>query len=213
MMSLTSWPGFAAGCIFTLLLLPVIGSEAPQDEKPAAQQEKPGAEGLAEMMEKAKKYTQPGSHHELLERFLGTWDTETRVFMGEQTTKPERGTAECTWLMKGRWLQTRAQGAMMGRQFDSFSLMGYDNFKQSYVATMVSSWDTAMNRAEGDLDPGGEVLILYGTIDEYLTGEHDKMVKLVWRFLSDDEIIQEFHDLPIGEKNTKVVEIRYTRKS
>ena len=73
--------------------------------------------------------------------------------------------------------------------------------------------DTAMSRAEGDLDPGGKVLLLYGTIDEYLTGEHDKMVKTVFRFLSPDKMIMEIHDLPIGEQNTKVVEVTYTRRS
>jgi hypothetical protein len=89
--------------------------------------------------------------------------------------------------------------------------MGYDNFKQSYVTTMVSTMDTAMLHAEGDMDPSGKALLAYGTLDEYLTGEHDKMVKYVWRFVSDDEIVLEIHDLPIGEHNTKVVEITYSR--
>ena len=48
-------------------------------------------------------------------------------------------------------------------------------------------------------------------LDEYLTGEHDKMVKSVFRFVSEDEMKLEVHDLPIGESNTKVVEITYTR--
>jgi hypothetical protein len=89
--------------------------------------------------------------------------------------------------------------------------MGYDNFKMSFVVTTVSSMDTAMNRSEGDLDPGGKALLLYGTLDEYLTGEHDKMVKTVFRFNSADEIVMAIHDLPIGENNTKVVEIKYSR--
>jgi hypothetical protein len=83
--------------------------------------------------------------------------------------------------------------------------------KQSYVVGTVTNIDTAMAYAEGDMDPGGDVLLLYGTIDEYLTGEIGKMVKTVFRFLSEDEIVMEVHDLPIGEKNTKVFEIRYTR--
>ena len=53
---------------------------------------------------------------------------------------------------------------------------------------------------------------MYGTLDEYLTGEHDKMVKTIWRFISKDEMVMEVHDLHIGEKNTQVIEIRYTRK-
>ena len=101
----------------------------------------------------------------------------------------------------------------MGRAMQSFSIMGYDNFKMSYVVTSVSSMDTAMNRAEGDMDPSGKAMLLYGTLDEYLTGEHDKMVKTVWRFPADDKMIMEIHDLPIGEKNTKVVEIVFTKKS
>ena len=52
---------------------------------------------------------------------------------------------------------------------------------------------------------------VYGTIDEYLTGENDKAVKNVWRFPSDDRMILEVHDLAIGEENTKVVEVTFTR--
>jgi hypothetical protein len=61
------------------------------------------------------------------------------------------------------------------------------------------------------MDPSGNALLSYGTIDEYLTGEHDKMVKYVWRFPSKDKMVLEIHDLPIGENNTKVLEFAYTR--
>jgi hypothetical protein len=106
----------------------------------------------------------------------------------------------------------RSSGSLMGMPIESFHMMGYDNFKQSYVSANVSTMDTALNTIEGDMDPGGRALIGYGTIDEYLTGEHDKAVKSVWRFISDDEMVLEIHDLAIGEKNTKVLELRYKRK-
>jgi hypothetical protein len=54
-------------------------------------------------------------------------------------------------------------------------------------------------------------LIGYGTLDEYTTGENDKMVKYAFRFLDADKIVLEIHDLPIGETNTKVLEFTYTR--
>lgn len=123
----------------------------------------------------------------------------------------EKGTAEFSWLMPGRWLQNRARGTMMGQQAEFFYLIGYDNFKMSYVTTTVSNFDTAMLRFEGDMTQDGKALISYGTLDEYTTGEHDKMVKSVWRFLDADTIVLEVHDLPIGEVNTKVFEIKYTR--
>jgi hypothetical protein len=181
------------------------GSITAQDAKKAEQD-------MAAMMAKAKKFTDPGKQHEVLKRFLGKWNTESRFFMGTQATPPEKGTSECSWLIDGRWIKFDAKGTMMGKPMQSFTIMGYDNFKMSFVMTTVQSVDTSMNRSEGDMDPSGKALITYGTIDEYLTGEHDKMVKYVWRFLSEDKIVLEVHDLPIGENNAKVVELTFTRQ-
>ena len=180
----------------------------------AGNQDEPASTAAFEkMMERAKRFTQPGQQHKTLDRFLGEWKTESRIFMAGKAAKPEAGKATFSWLMKGRWLQANLSGKMMGRPVEGFYLIGYDNFKMSFVQTAVNSIDTAMVRQEGDMDPGGKALLLYGTLDEYLTGEHDKMVKTVWRFPSEDKIIMELHDLPIGEKNTKVVEIVFTKEA
>ncbi|MCC6671740.1 MAG: DUF1579 family protein [Planctomycetes bacterium] len=203
--------GALAGSLFVPLALPDASGGAPQDPKKEAPAHGQGGGDMAAMMAKAAKFIQPGPQHKALERFLGRWNTETRVFMAGQATPPDKGTAEVTWQIEGRWLLSKAQGRMMGMPISSCAWIGYDNFKMSYVVTMVSSMDTAMTRSEGDMTQDGKSLITYGTLDEYLTGEHDKMVKYVWRFLSDDEIVLEVHDLPIGEVNTKVVEMRYVR--
>jgi hypothetical protein len=171
----------------------------------------PPQDPMKEMMEKARKWTQPGEQHKLLERFVGKWDVELRMYMGENATPPEKCTAEVRWLMDGRWIESDWSGQMMGMPIRGHHLFGYDNFKMSYVMTAVTSFDTAMNHAEGDMTPDGKSLVLYGTLDEYLTGEHDKMVKYAYRFVSADEIKLEIHDLPIGEVNTKVVEFTYKR--
>lgn len=176
-----------------------------QDEKPAAPPD------AAQMMAKARKYIEPGKNHKHLERFLGKWKTELRIFMGPKAGKPEPGEAEFSWLVPGRWLQYKSTGTMMGMPMEMHSLMGYNNFKQSFVSANINSVDTAMIYSEGDMDPSGKAIISYGTLDEYLTGEHDKMVKSVWRFVSPDSMTLEVHDLPIGENNTKVFEITYTR--
>ena len=129
--------------------------------------------------------------------------------MAGKPTPPEKGTAEFSWLMPGRWLKQESNGTIMGQPMKTFMLLGYDNFKMSYVSTQVSNLDTAMTHAEGDMDPGGKALLMYGTLDEYTTGEHDKMVRYIWRFPSADRMILEIHDLPIGENNTKVIEVVY----
>jgi hypothetical protein len=175
------------------------------------EQSQPSQSDMAAMMAKAKRFTQPGEAHKVLERFLGKWTTETRMFGMGKAMPAEKGTAEFSWLMPGRWLKGETTGTMMGLPTQTLTLIGYDNFKQSYVSTTVSSLDTAMNHMEGDMDPSGKALISYGTLDEYLTGEHDKMVKYVWRFTSPTQLILEVHDLPIGETNTKVVEITFRK--
>jgi len=71
---------------------------------------------------------------------------------------------------------------------------------------------TAMNHAEGMRDRTGKVLTLYGTMDEPMTGEHDKPVKYVLRVLGPDKHVYEIHDLAIGEPHTMVIEVTYTRK-
>ncbi len=174
-------------------------------------QQSPQAE-IAAAMAKAKQFTQPGPNHKVLERFIGAWSTETRVFGMGKPMPAEKGSAQFAWLMPGRWVKSESSGSMMGMQIQSFMLLGYDNFKQSFVFSGVSTMDTFMSRLEGDLDQSGKTLIAYGTLDEYLTGEHDKMVKYVWRFQSTSQMLLEVHDLAIGEANTKVIEISFTKK-
>ncbi len=179
----------------------------------AQEQQQSSGDALAEMMAKAQKYTQPAEHHKKLERFVGEWDMEIRITMQGAPGTATKGSSTIKWLMPGRWLQMESTGTMMGLPLNTFTLLGYDNFKQSYVTTSVSSIDTAMNRSEGDFTPYDKALVVYGTLDEYLTGEHDKMVKTVYRFISDDELMIEVYDLPIGEVNNQVLEFKMTRKA
>ena len=198
---------------FALAIPFVLAAALPAPSPSSAGEPQPPATvDMAEMMKHAARYTQPGEPHRLLERFLGEWESETRITLPGEKTPAERGTSRASWAMEGRWLRVENEGTLMQMPIRSFALLGYDNFKMSYVMTSVSSMDTAMNHAEGDVDPKTGALVLYGTIDEYLTGEHDKMVRYVWRFPDADTIRFEVHDLPIGETDTLVVEVLYRRK-
>ena len=167
---------------------------------------------MAAMMAKAKKFTEPGTGHKALEKFLGTWTVDQRFVMAGKEGKPEMGEQKCDWALTGRFIECKLAGQMMGRPMESRMIIGYDNFKMSYRMVTFNTIDTAMNTAEGDMTRDGKALIMYGTLDEYLTGEHDKMVKYLWRFESADSHRFEVHDLPIGEQNTMVILVRSTRK-
>jgi hypothetical protein len=184
---------------------PALGEAADDPSNAAIQAD------IQKAMAAAAKFVQPGEHHKALERFLGSWTTTTTtMFMGRRQAG-ETGTASGAWLIPGRWLKLDYELSMAGMRFTGVTIIGYDNFKMSYVATTVTSADTAMVRYEGDMDPSGDALIMYGTLDEYITGEHDKMVKYLWRFTNDNRIVLEVHDLPIGERNTQVIEVAFDR--
>ncbi len=170
------------------------------------------AEELAEMLSRAEKYTAPGDRHKLLAGFVGKWSTKTWITLGGTKSEPETGTADFRWLVENRWLASETRGTFLGAAFEAHSVLGYDNFKMSYVTSSVTNMDTAMHYAEGDMDDSGETLLLFGTLNEYLTGEHDKMTQTVWRFPDPDRMIVEVHDLSMGETHTKVVEVHYTRQ-
>ncbi len=168
---------------------------------------------LAEGMRRWQETMKAGPQHKGLEKFLGTWETATRFQMGGNWSAADKGTAEFTWLFPGgKWLQQKTRGTMMGMPMEGFGVHGYDNYKRKYVGLWINSLGTNMLTFEGNYDRTRKTMLEFGTMDEPMTGEHDKMVRYVTREISADEFVLEVHDLPIGEEGAKVVEVRYTRK-
>ena len=171
--------------------------------------------------EEYKKIIQPSAKHKVLERFLGTWEQTTRFWMmGPQGPAAEaKGEVVNKWLVEGMWMSGESTGKKSGNPMldafvptKSFTIMGYDNYKKKFVTVHLQDKSTALSTGYGNLTRDGKTLISYGTIDEPLTGEHDKMVKYIHRFHDADHITLEIHDLAIGEENTKVVEMEFRRK-
>ena len=167
-------------------------------------------EGMARWMQTC----QAGQAHERLKELLGSYDTVTRIQMDPSQPPMElKGSGAFTWLAEGKWIQLEWTGTMMnGKPGSVLWVLGYDNFKERYVTTMIDSMQTCMNSASGHFDSSGDDLILWGTIDEPMTPEQDKTVKYVYRGFGKDAFVFEIHDMMIGESNTKVVEIAFKRK-
>jgi hypothetical protein len=200
----------------SVLVLTALASSLPwtQDAKPQRfthPMPKDPEAGMARWIQTCKA----GPAHERLVELLGRYDLVTRI-RGMDASQPVmelKSSGEFTWLAEGKWLQLKWTGTMMnGQQGSGLWLLGYDNFKERYVSTMVDSMQTCMNSASGHFDESGDDLILWGTIDEPMTPEQDKTVKYVYRGFGQDAFVFEIHDMMIGESNTKVVEIAFKRK-
>ena len=160
----------------------------------------------AGMMKKMEEHATPGMRHALLGHLIGKWKTEMSVMGGP----PTAGTAEFRWILGKRYVQQTFHGTMMGKEYEGMSLFGYDNYKKKFTGTWIDTLSTTKNDGEGLLDRTGRIITWYGTMDEYLTGEHDKPVRYVLDLTKDDELRFEVHDLVLGD-NSKVIDIHYSR--
>lgn len=163
------------------------------------------------MMKMWEQVSTPGAAHQRLNSLVGKWNTESRMWMDPQNPIVTKGTAEMKWVLGGRFLQQDFSGEMLGKPLNGIGFTGYDNYSMKYVSFWVDNSATAMFTMEGTFDQSGTVLTMYGKMDEWMTGERDKNVKYVTRLTGADSMTFEIHDLAIGETNTKVVEIVYTR--
>jgi hypothetical protein len=168
---------------------------------------------MDEMMKKMMELAAPGAPHKKLAELVGTWESSTAMTMypGQPPTVT-KGTAVYTMVLGGRFLAQDVKAEMMGMPFTGIGYTGYNNFDKKYTMFWIDSFGTVMSTAEGSADQTGRVISFYGKMDEPGTGEHDKNVKYVIRMIDKDKHILEIHDLAIGEPNTKVVEVTYTRK-
>jgi hypothetical protein len=175
---------------------------------------KPMTPEMQEMMKKWEEVMTPGPMHKVLARMEGIWNMESRMWMGGPDAPPTvtRGTAVMNMVLGGRFLRQDITSEMMGRPMEGVGFTGYDNFNKKFIGSWVDNFSTAMVTMEGFISQDGNILTMYGTMDEPMTGEHDKHVKYVTRFIEHDRHAFEIHDLSIGEPHTKVVEIVYTRK-
>jgi hypothetical protein len=122
-----------------------------------------------------------------------------------------KGTAEFTWLAPNKWIQCHQEGSMIGIPIQSTSTIGYDNFKERYVAAYVDSLQTDLRTASGSIANEGKDLVLWGHTDDPMTSEQDKLVKYVYRNFGGDIWTLEVHDM-MRDTKTKVCEYQFKRK-
>lgn len=157
--------------------------------------------GMAAWMESM----QPGKPHEMLSKLVGDWEVRTQMFMGRDADPMEtifQSSAEMT--MGGRYLEQRGKGSFMGMSMDSLLVLGYDNVRQLFHATMFDSTGTGVRTLYGNLDETGRVLTFVGPMDEPMTGEIGKSFRVVMTFESADRYSYTIDEILYGEPFTVV---------
>lgn len=168
---------------------------------------------MAAMQAGMKQANSLGEHHRALGDLVGEWEVEIALMMPGMPPQSSPGTATYEWIIEGRWLGQRVTGTLMGMPYQGFSIIGFDGYAKNHVSASVSSMDTALNVARGlVVDPSNKTTAVYGTLDEYTTGELRKPFKVVTKVQDANRHVVEVWDLGIGEAGAKVLEFRYKRK-
>ena len=169
--------------------------------------EGPG-ESLAKIMKKGEIYATPRDQHRFLEQMQGKWKTSSVVM----ETEPQFGFSDNTMILGGRFLEMNYGGAFLGLKLEGKVTLGYDNYKNKFTVVYIDNLNTSIRTAEGLLDHTGAVLTLWGTMDEWLTDEHDKPVMYKYELLDQQSFQFEVHDLSLAPRSTKVISVRYIKQ-
>jgi hypothetical protein len=197
--------------VLILVLTLIVSNESFSQQKKKSAKKMPSEE---EMMKRWQEFMTPGTQHKMLEESVGTWDAVVKIWMKGPTDEPmvSKGTSEQKMVLGGRYLQQDFTGEMMGQQFTGVGLTGYDNFKKKYVSFWIDNMGTGMSTMDGVLDKDGKSCTMWGKMDEPATGQKDKRVKYVTRFVDKDTQVFETYDVFAYGDKKPTMEITYKRR-
>jgi Protein of unknown function (DUF1579) len=188
------------------LCLVVSASLAVAKEKKQPKQMDPEA-----MMEVWKKLATPGEPHKLFASLAGSWTTTTKEWM--DTGKPPTettGSAEIKMLLDGRFLYQEYNSQMMGQPFSGIGIDAYDNMTKKYVTAWIDSMGTGIFLMEGTASADGKTITLKGSHPE--PGGGKMTHRAVWKIVDNNTQTFDMYGAHHGGKETKMLEITYTRK-
>jgi len=182
----------------------------------------PSPEEMQKMMDAWAAVMNPGPHHKLLNQFVGSWDTKTKMWFGGPGTPATEstGSSEIKWILdkhfiqeytKSSFMMPDATGKMNKIPFQGIGTTGYDNYRNLYTGLWMDSLGTQMLTMKGSASPDGKKLTMYGEMDEPMLNVTGRMVKYVITIKDENHYTFESYDLHAGD-HYKVMEITYTRK-
>ncbi|MBK9308547.1 MAG: DUF1579 domain-containing protein [Nitrospira sp.] len=186
-------------CI-TLSISPVLAKEK-QHERPMDEKA---------MMELWKQAATPGEPHKLFATLAGSWTTTTKEWMEPGKPPTESiGTAEMKMLLDGRFLYQEFNGQMMGQPFNGIGIDAYDNIRKTYVTAWMDTMGTGIFIMEGTASPDSKTITLKGSHPEPGGGQMSH--RAVWKLIDADHQTFVMYGAHHGQKETKMMEITYTR--
>jgi hypothetical protein len=160
-------------------------------------------------MEAWMKASTPGDQHKKLSFFLGDWKASNTMWMEGSEMKSE-GSAHYEWALGGRYMISKHTGNFGGMPFEGMGIDGYDNVNKEFFSVWMDNMGTGYMLSKGKESADGKSVTFIGSTKDPMTG---KMVehRMVSTITGPDTSKFEMWMTPSGEKETKAMEILYTR--
>jgi hypothetical protein len=148
-----------------------------------------------------------GEHHQLLERYVGTWTWRMREWSDPAADPIEFGGAlEIHPAMGGRFVEGTFTG---GGGFEARWVIGFNNVSTQYESVFYYTGNTAIETTTGAVDPDDGTLLMSGTtLDPLARAPRER--RIVTTFVSTDEI-REVGYARRGGREVKTYEMTYRR--
>ncbi|HTO76894.1 MAG TPA: DUF1579 domain-containing protein [Thermoanaerobaculia bacterium] len=176
----------------------------------AAEKANPAAMDPKAAMEAMQKAATPGDAHKKLEPLVGTFDAKVSMWMAPgQPPQESTGTSESSWVLGGRFLETKYQGTFMGQPFSGIGYTGYDNVTKKYIGTWMDTASTGMMSSSGNMS--GKSMKMAATMSDPMSGKVTHSTE-TFTIVDNDHNRMEMWDKGPDGKPVKVMQIDYTRK-
>jgi hypothetical protein len=190
-------------------LCAVVTSSVVQAAAQAEPQTSSDAAALRAVEARIRAASELGPQQAALAKYLGRWDVDIAL---PGASAHSKGTAEYSWVIGGRWLGCRIKGTMLGQPFEEFTILGYDSYAKEAVEVSVESADNAMLMARGSTAGSARAAsVLFGELDEYLSGSLHRPYKVVLRWLDARRHVTEVWDVGAGETPIEKVVFTFSR--
>jgi hypothetical protein len=180
--------------------------------KPAAPGQ-PSQQQMDDMMKAYMAASQPGEMHKHLAKGVGTWEGKVKSFeVPNQPPEESTCTSTATSMMDGRFnkLETSGEMGKMGH-FEGFGLYGFDNVSQKFQQTWIDNMGTGMMTGTGELSADSKTMTWSLTYNDPMTKKPARF-REIERYVDDNHMVLEMYGPGMDGKETKMMEISFTRK-
>ena len=191
--------------IAAMLALAVAPALAQQGEAPQMTPEQQAE------MDDYMKAGAPGPQHEAMAKEVGTYDVAMKSWQDPSAPPMEStGVATRSLMFGGRVMVEDYESDFMGMPFTGRGMNGFDNVSGKYWSTWMDSMSTGMMVSEGTCTDD-HVCTFVGTWNDPIE-KGPKKARMVSRWTSPTTQVVEMHATGRDGKETKMMEMTYTKR-